>query len=110
MLGVAFITGQATELSRILLNFIPYLQRVYGKAGGVDKYVLLHLIKLYSEKIIRAEFVGSRGELQEMLDQINNINVGDPNAIQKTLQPAIDLTGIRTLEDRRRWLYLYEEI
>ncbi|MEZ2338376.1 hypothetical protein AB6735_22200 [Mucilaginibacter sp. RCC_168] len=110
MIGVAFLTRENTEIAGILLNMIPYLQKLYGATGSINKFVLLPFVKNRSIHIIKEDFVGSKTDLQTILNKIDNIDVVDPHAIQKVLRPAVDLLYISTLEDRKQWLYHFEEI
>lgn len=110
ILGVTFTTKDDAESIVSLINTIPYLQKAFGPIRSISKYVLVPFVKDRAIHAIMNTFVGTRSELQLLLDEMDQVDVSDEYALQKVLRPAVDLSEVNIPDDRRRWLFDFEEI
>ena len=70
---------------------------------SVVKYVLVPFIKEITTNLIEKTN-------PEIIQQIKDINVNDPMAIQMVLQLVVTVTNPSISKERRKWLFEYEEI
>jgi hypothetical protein len=60
--------------------------------------------------VIKDSFFGSKNDLNEILNEIENVRIFNDNAIQIMLQIVAKELDIKVKEDRKLWLYNFKEI
>ena len=110
LVGVAFLIESPEECMHSILNFAPFLQKLNGKDSGINKFVLLPFVTSLAERVVRKEFIGSERELNEEVSLLREMDISDPNAIQKVIKVAFKLLDITIPNDRKLWLYEFVDI
>jgi len=110
LIGYIFITKDSNKQLTQLINIIPYLMKLYGITKSVNKFIILPFVKYFSLNILNESFIGSKDELEKMIEYIDNIDISNKNAIQLMFQPVVKELELKTSEDRTSWLYEFKEI
>ena len=110
ILGVIYSTKDHANLLKQIINIFPYLTKILGTYRSVIKFVIIPFIKNRSLHVLKETFVGSKNDLERIANEIENVDLLDKNAIQKMLQPVVEELEIKIIDNRKSWLYDYEEI
>ncbi|WP_159478961.1 hypothetical protein [Chryseobacterium sp. 18068] len=110
LLGHIFYSRNEENAIIQLINAFPYLTKTYKQTNSLIKFILVPFVKLIAIDLLKASFVGSRTDLEKILNQIESFNISTQNPIQKILQPVVDEFDIKISDDRKLWLYNFKEI
>ncbi|ENA1806876.1 V-type ATP synthase subunit I domain-containing protein [Flavobacterium psychrophilum] len=110
ILGYVFYSENEEDSIIQVVNAFPYLTKTYKQANSIIKFILVPFVRLIAKEILKKSFIGTKVELNSILDKIDSINNSDQNPIQKILQPVVNELDIELLDDRKLWLYDYKEI
>jgi hypothetical protein len=110
LLGVIFLSKEATTVIEQVLNIFPYLSKVQTSSRSVIKFALIPFVKIISKDAVQKTYIGSRSELNDLLTQIDSVDITEQHAIQLILQPAALQSGINIKTDRKAWLFEYKDI
>jgi len=110
LIGYIFTTKDRNKQLTQIINITPYLKKIYGITKSVNKFIIVPFIKYYCLNIFKDEFVGGKDEFDTVINNIENIDISNRNAIQLMLQPVVTLLELKISEDRNSWLYNFEEI
>ncbi|MBH8560414.1 hypothetical protein [Hymenobacter negativus] len=98
--------SQVHEMFKVL----PYLDKTLKIRPAVFRFVLIPFVRQVSKTSIRECFVGTRTELDDLLESIENVAATEPHAVQLLLQPAVAAADLTVPSPRDTWLYQYREI
>lgn len=110
LVALSHLEKNNSKLLSVLLNVTPFLQRAYRSMTAVAKHILIPYVKFKVAGIIREEFVGSIGKMNQMLEVIESIPHTDENALQYILQPAQEILQVKMEANRSAWLNEYKAI
>lgn len=110
ILGYIFYSRNEEGAIIQLINTFPYLTKTYKQTNSLIKFILVPFVKLVTIDVLKTSFIGTKADLDKILNEIESINISTQNPIQKILQPVVDELDIKLLDDRKLWLYDFKEI
>ena len=110
ILGYIYIIKDSEKALVQIINIFPYLMKINNHTKSIIKFALVPFVKMKGVEILRKTYVGSKKELEGIIDVMEKIDVREKNALQLILQPIVRENGLKLQQDRKRWLYDFEEI
>lgn len=110
ILGCIYVTKDSEKALFQIINIFPYLMKLYNHTKSIVKFALVPFVKTKGVQILQKTYVGNKKELELMIDVIKKIDVREKNAVQLILQPIAKENSLKLPEDRKLWLYDFEEI
>lgn len=110
ILGRIFLEKGSVNYLKQIVNIFPFFTRTFSNMPAILRNILVPFVKFYAIKAIKEHYVGSRQELAELIEQIENSSSEKLNAVQKVLEPAVEISEVVIEGDRREWLFNHVEI
>lgn len=103
--------NQEREISLVqIINIFPYLTKIYSNSKGIIKFALAPYVKNRCSAILKENFMGSKEELNNLLNQISSLDNNEKNILQIIIQPVVKELETKLPEDRKLWLFNFQEI
>jgi hypothetical protein len=88
----------------------PYLTKIFSNQPALLRNILVYFVKFYIFESVKKNHVGSKKELDEIIEEIHTAESVTVNAVRKLLQPAVEIGELKVTGDRNEWLFQYKEI
>ena len=110
ILGYIFIEKNNTNCLLQIINVFPHLTKILSNQPAILRNILVPFVKFYVCESVKETYVGSKKELDEIIEEIHTAGSATRNAVQKLLHPAVEICELKVTGDRNEWLFQYKEI
>lgn len=110
ILGYVFLEKNNTEGLKQIINVFPHLTKIFSNVPAIFRNILIPFVRYYALETVKENYVGSKEEFIEITNQIEAATISVPNAVQKVLQIAVEISEMKIQGDRKDWLIDYKEI
>lgn len=110
LLGYIFIEKKVPDSLKQILNIFPYLTKILSYQLAVIRNILAPFVKHYAVKAVRENYVGTRNELDLLIEELDAAGASNSNAVQKLLIPAVEICDLNVTGERKKWLFEFKEI
>ncbi|MCC4229649.1 tetratricopeptide repeat protein [Zunongwangia profunda] len=106
ILGVIYLSKSSKLIITETINILPYLIKLFENSSeSIITFILVPFVKNRAIYALKNEFIGSKHDLDSILEKIEVLQSNNKDTIQKILQPIVIELDLNIPADRKSWLY-----
>lgn len=110
ILGYIFMQKDVTNTIESIVNIFPYLTKNLNYQLAVIRNIFAPFVKYYAVRAVKENYVGTKNDLNSIIEKLDAAGSSDTNAVQKLLIPTVEICELKVIEERRTWLFEFKEI